>query len=75
MAKETKGFMTIKWDDQAQKYLVGHIGVYIDYKGNEFIGTEECFTTNKSYEEIRKTISFEDCEIIDIFIIESEKNS
>lgn len=52
MAKETKGFMTIKWDDQAQKYLVGHIGVYIDYKENEFIGTEECFTTNKSYEEI-----------------------
>ena len=52
MAKETKGFMTIKWDDQTQKYFVGHIGVYIDYKGNEFIGSEECFPTNKSYEEI-----------------------
>ena len=52
MVKETKGFMTIKWDDQTQKYFVGHIGVYTDYKGNEFIGSEERFSTNKSYEEI-----------------------
>ena len=52
MAKETKGFMTIKWDDQTQKYFVGHIGVYTDCEGNEFIGFEKYFSTNKSYKEI-----------------------
>jgi hypothetical protein len=47
-----KDILQLTWDDTTQKYLVGRIGTFIDYKGNEFIGTENFFPTDRTIEEI-----------------------
>ena len=48
----TKEILQLIWDNETQKYMVGRIGTFIDHKGNEFIGIEEFFPTNRSIEEI-----------------------
>jgi len=54
-----KDKIILKWDDSAQKYIVGRVGVFIDYKGNEFIDEEYFFYTNKTIEEVLKFLSGE----------------
>jgi len=49
-----KDKIILKWDDLAQKYIVGRVGVFIDHKGNEFIDEEYFFSTNRTIEEILK---------------------
>jgi len=48
----TKDILQISWDNVTQKYMVGRIGTFVDHKGNEFIGTEDFFPTDKTIEEI-----------------------
>ena len=47
-----KDILQLTWDDETQKYFVSRIGTFIDYNGNEFIGTEYFFPTDKTIEEI-----------------------
>lgn len=48
----TNDILQLTWDDETQKYMVGRIGSFIDSKGNEFIGMENFFPTDKSIEQI-----------------------